>query len=51
MSAREYVCIFVNGQMVPMSELVRCHDCKHWNIDCHTQPDHHCADGVRRYKA
>lgn len=31
MTTREYVCTFVNGELVPMSELVRCRDCKHCN--------------------
>ena len=58
MSAMEYVCTFANGQLVPMSELVRCRDCKHWEsgtmdigLECNTQPDHYCSDGVRRDKA
>lgn len=58
MAAREYVCTFVNGELVPMSELVRCRDCKYWKansmehgLDCHTPQDYYCADGTRREHA
>ena len=64
MSAREYVCIFADGQMVPMQELVRCRDCKHvvdeWTYlscqrssgeyFCVTQ-DGFCAWGIRKEDA
>lgn len=64
MSAREYVCVFANGQLVPMSELVRCRDCKHvvdelTYLSCHrssgeyfcVMPDGFCAWGIRKEDA
>lgn len=56
MSAVEYVCTFANGRLVPMSELVRCRKCKHFEpggmcLGWQTQPDGFCAWGVRREDA
>lgn len=55
MSAKEYVCTFAGGELVPMRELVRCRECKYWKAnsmehghDCHTPQDHYCADGIRK---
>lgn len=58
MRAREYVCTFVNGELVPMQELVRCRDCKYsirgrlcmcmgWQMN----PDGFCSDGSRKEDA
>ena len=40
--------------LMPTIEIIHCSECKHWKngtmdlgLDCHTVPDHFCADGER----